>query len=47
MEWISHQYSSTGNYALIRSKTNYTQPFGSSTIGPGYVKLQLPLSSTN
>lgn len=43
-----YQYSSTGNYALIGSKANYTQPFGgSSTIGPGYVKLQLPLRSIN
>jgi hypothetical protein len=43
-----YQYSSTGNYALIGTKSNYTQPFGgSSTIGPGYVKLQLPLHSIN
>ena len=43
-----YQYSSTGNYALIGSKANYTQSFGgSSTIGPGYVRLQLPLGSIN
>jgi hypothetical protein len=43
-----YQYSSTGNYALVESKANYTQSFGgSSTIGPGYVKLQLPLRSIN
>ena len=41
-----YQYSSTGNYELIGSKKNYTQPFGSSsTIGPGYIKLGLPLKS--
>ncbi len=43
-----YQYSSTGNYALIGSKINYTQPFGgSSFIGPGYVRLRLDLSSIN
>jgi len=43
-----YQYSHTGNYALIGSKTNYTEPFGgSSTIGPGHVKLQFPLRSIN
>ena len=43
-----YQYSSTGNYALIGSKANYTQPFGgSSAIGPGYVRLQLDLGSLN
>jgi hypothetical protein len=43
-----YQYSSTGNYALLGSKTNYTQPFGgSSFIGPGYAKLRLDLSSIN
>jgi hypothetical protein len=43
-----YQYSSTGNYALIGSKTNYTKPFGgSSFIGPGYVRLRLDLSSIN
>lgn len=43
-----YHYSSTGNYALIGSKTNYTQPFGgSSAVGPGYVSLGLPLRSIN
>jgi hypothetical protein len=41
-----YQYSDTGNYARIGSKINYIQPFGgSSAVGPGYVKLRLPLSS--
>jgi hypothetical protein len=40
-----YQLSSTGTSALIKSKTNYTEPFGGPTIGPGYVKLRLNLSS--
>lgn len=42
-----YQLSSTGAYVLIDSKVNYSQPFGGPTIGPGYVKLQLNLSSIN
>jgi hypothetical protein len=42
-----YQLSSTGVYVLIESKINYTEPFGGSTIGPGYVKLRLDLSSIN
>lgn len=40
-----YQLSSTGTSALIESRTNYTEPFGGPTIGPGYVKLRLNLSS--
>jgi len=40
-----YQLSSTGAYVLIDSKINYSQPFGGPTIGPGYVKLRLNLSS--
>jgi hypothetical protein len=40
-----YQLSSTGTHALIYSKTNYTESFGSPTIGPGYVKLRLDLNS--
>jgi hypothetical protein len=42
-----YQLSSTGTSALIESKTNYTEPFGGPTIGPGYVKLRLNLDSIN
>jgi hypothetical protein len=42
-----YQLSSTGAYVLIDSKINYSEPFGGPTIGPGYVKLQLNLSSIN
>jgi hypothetical protein len=42
-----YQLSSTGAYVLIDSKINYSQPFGGPTIGPGYVKLRLNLSSIN
>jgi hypothetical protein len=42
-----YQLSSTGAYALVESKINYSQPFGSPTIGPGYVRLGLDLSSIN
>jgi hypothetical protein len=42
-----YQLSSTGAYVLVGSKINYTEPFGGSTIGPGYVKLRLDLSSIN
>ena len=34
-----YQLSSTGAYALVESRINYSQPFGSPTIGPGYVRL--------
>ncbi|MGA9743539.1 MAG: hypothetical protein WBQ16_02880 [Nitrososphaeraceae archaeon] len=40
-----YQLSSTGAYVLIDSKINYSQPVGGPTIGPGYVKLRLNLSS--
>ena len=40
-----YQLSSTGIHALIYSKINYTESFGSPTIGPGYVKLRLDLNS--
>jgi hypothetical protein len=42
-----YQLSSTGAYVLVTSKINYTESFGGSTIGPGYVKLRLNLSSIN
>ena len=42
-----YQLSFTGTSALIESKTNYTEPFGGPTIGPGYVKLRLDLDSIN
>ena len=42
-----YQLSSTGTSALIESKTNYTEPLGNPTIGPGYIKLQLNLDSIN
>ena len=40
-----YQLSSTGSSALIESKINYTESFNGTTIGPGYVKLQLNLNS--
>src|SRR5215471_1071933 len=40
-----YQLSSTGTRALVYSKINYTEPFDGPTIGPGYVKLRLDLSS--
>ena len=40
-----YQLSSTGSQILLHSKTNYTEIFGGPTIGPGYVKLNLNLSS--
>lgn len=42
-----YQLSSTGTSALIESKTNYTEPFDNPTIGPGYIKLRLNLTSIN
>jgi hypothetical protein len=39
-----YQLSSTGTHSLVYSKTNYTEPFGGPTIGPGYVKLRLDLA---
>ena len=42
-----YQLSSTGSSALIDSKINYTESFGGPTVGPGYVKLRLNLSSIN
>ena len=40
-----YQLSSTGSSALVESKINYTESFGGTTIGPGYVKLRLDLNS--
>jgi hypothetical protein len=42
-----YQLSSTGSSALIESRINYTESYGGPTIGPGYVKLRLNLSSIN
>ena len=40
-----YQLSSTGTRSLVYSKINYTESFGGTMIGPGYVKLQLNLNS--
>ncbi|HKR73521.1 MAG TPA: hypothetical protein VJR94_05355 [Candidatus Nitrosocosmicus sp.] len=40
-----YQLSSTGSKVLLYSKTNYSQSFGGPNLGPGYVKLNLNLSS--
>lgn len=42
-----YQLSSTGGYMLIGSKTNFTQPHTESSVGPGYVRINLDLSSIN
>ena len=42
-----YQLSSTGSSALIESKTNYTESYNGTTIGPGHVKLRLDLKSIN
>jgi hypothetical protein len=42
-----YQLSATGSSELIKSKINYTEPFGGTTIGPGYVNLRLDLNSIN
>ena len=42
-----YQLSSTGGYRLIGSNTNLTQNHEESSIGPGYVNLNLDLSSIN
>ncbi len=46
-KWSEYLYllSSTGTRALIYSKVNYTEPFGGSMLGPGYVKLRFDLGS--
>jgi hypothetical protein len=46
-KWSEYLYllSSTGTRALISSKVNYTEPFGGTMIGPGYVKLRFDLDS--
>jgi hypothetical protein len=46
-KWSEYLYllSSTGTRVLMYSKINYTEPFGGTTIGPGYVKLRLDLNS--
>jgi hypothetical protein len=48
-KWSTYLYqlSSTGGYRLIESKANYTNTFGGSTIGTGYVNLQLDLGTIN
>jgi hypothetical protein len=40
-----YQLSSTGDYALVESRTNFTEPFGGSIVGPDYAKLSLDLAS--
>ena len=40
-----YQLSATGSSALVESKKNFTESFGSTMIGPGYVKLRLDLNS--
>jgi hypothetical protein len=40
-----YQLSSTGASSLIKSKINFRESFDGTTIGPGYVKLRLALSS--
>jgi hypothetical protein len=42
-----YQLSATGSSALIESKINYTESYNGTTIGPGYVKLQLDLKAIN
>jgi hypothetical protein len=46
-KWSQYLYllSSTGTRSLVYSKTNYTEPFGGTTIGPGHVQLRLNLNS--
>jgi len=40
-----YQLSATGSSALVVSKKNFTESYGGTTIGPGYVKLRLDLNS--
>lgn len=42
-----YHLSSTGGFRLIGSKINFTQSFAESTVGPGYVHLDLDLNSIN
>ena len=42
-----YQLSSTGEYRLVGSRINYTQPFFDSNLNLGSVNLQLPLGSIN
>jgi hypothetical protein len=46
-KWSEYLYllSSTGTRALTYSKINYTEPFGGTMVGPGYVKLRFDLGS--
>jgi hypothetical protein len=46
-KWSEYLYhlSSTGAFSIIKSKRNFTESFGGTTIGPGYVNLRLDLSS--
>jgi hypothetical protein len=48
-KWSEYLYelSATGASELIKSKINYTEPFGGPTLGPGYVHLRLDLGSIN
>ncbi len=40
-----YQLSSTGGFRLVGSKINFTQSYAESSVGPGYVNLNLDLSS--
>ncbi len=42
-----YQLSSTGGYRLIASKINFTSSYVNSTVGPGFINLNLDLSSLN
>lgn len=46
-KWSEYLYklSSTGSRMLLTSRINYTQPFGTPTIGRGYINLRLDLGS--
>lgn len=42
-----YQLSTTGGYKLVGSETNFTHTHGRSSMGPGYVNLNLDLDSIN
>ena len=42
-----YQYSSTGGYRLVGSKTNFTPSHAESAVGTGYANLNLDLRSIN
>jgi hypothetical protein len=48
-KWSEYLYelSSTGSRVLLKSRINYTQPFGGPMLGRGYVKLRLDLGAIN